>query len=325
VEVFAESLGLDAPRQALDAEESGFDGIVAVDHFFSARPGATPRWRVEPLVALGAAAAATSRIKLGAMVLNTNFHHPAVIAHAIESLDQLSGGRAELGLGGGWYAPEHEAFGLPWEHPEARAGRLLEAAAVCRAMLEQRGAISHRGRHFDIENSVEWQWPERRPVPVVIGASSPALLRRAATVANRIDLLHPSVAGRPVVDEAHSRSEDRVERLLSEVRASATAARNPIRISATVTAAVFASREAHAARERLAPDVSSTPSLLERDLLYVVGCEDDLLQKIRSLAALGVDRVHVIPAGPEPARAAAAVRGMLEEIQKFGDVTHLTS
>ena len=318
MEVFGESLGVDAARQARDAEAEGFDGIVAVDHFFSARAGAPPAWRVEPLVALGAAAAVTARIKLAAMVLNVNFHHPAVIAHAMASLNELSGGRAELGLGCGWYAPEHAAFGLPWDETPARLDRLMEAATVCRAMLERRGAISHHGAHFDIENSVEWAWPARPPVPVVVGGSGATLLSRAATVANRVDLLHPSVAGRPVVDDARSRSEERVERLLEAVRASAMAAGNPIQVSASVTAAVVAAGEARAVRARLAPDLTSTPALLERDLLYVVGSENDLLERIRSLSALGVDRVHVIPAGPEPSRAAAAVRGMLRDIQGFG-------
>ena len=315
MEVFGESLGLEAARQARDAEADGFDGIVAVDHFFSARPGAEPRWRVEPLVALGAAAAVTSRIKLAAMVLNVNFHHPAVIAHAIASLHELSGGRAELGLGCGWYAPEHAAFGLPWQESRARSDRLLEAAEICRAMLEHRGAVSHHGAHFDAENTVEWQWPARPPVPVVIGAASPALLSRAARVANRIDLLHASVGGKPVVDEAHSRSAERVERLLEAARTSAMAAGNPIKVSATITAALVAPGDRRGARERLAPELSSTPTLLERDLLYVVGSDDDLLESIRSLAGLGVDRVHVIPAGPEPSRAAPAVRAMLNAIQ----------
>jgi alkanesulfonate monooxygenase SsuD/methylene tetrahydromethanopterin reductase-like flavin-dependent oxidoreductase (luciferase family) len=318
VEVFGESLGADAARQARDAEAEGFDGIVAVDHFFSARAGAPPSWRVEPLVALGAAAAVTGRIKLAAMVLNVNFHHPAVIAHAMASLQELSAGRAELGLGCGWYAPEHSAFGLPWDETKARLDRLMEAAAVCRAMLEHRGAISHHGALFDIENAVEWAWPARPPVPVVVGGSSATLLCRAATVANRIDLLHPSVGGRPVVDDARSRSAEVIEHLLEAVRASAMAAGNPIKVSASVTAAVVTAGEARAARMRLAPDLCSTLALLERDLLYVVGSDDDLLERIRSLSGLGVDRIHVIPAGPEPSRAAAAVRGMLRDIQSLG-------
>lgn len=328
MEVFGESLGLEAARQARDAEALGFDGIVAVDHFFSARPDAVAKWRIEPLIALGAAAATTTRIKLAAMVMNVNFRHPAVIAHAIASLNELSGGRAELGLGCGWYAPEHTAFGLPWDDARARADRLIEAARVCRAMLEHRGAVSHHGANFDVENAVEWPWRPHQPVPVVIGGSSPSLLSRAAEVANRIDLLHASVAGRPVVDDAHSRSEERVERLLETTRTSAMAAGNRIAVSASITAAVVAQDEARATRDRMAPELRSTPALLDGDLLYVVGSGDDLLNKIRSLGRLGVDRVHVIPAGPEPSRATAAVREMLRDIQgprpRTRDVTDLT-
>jgi len=121
-----------------------------------------------------------------------------------------------------------------------------------------------------------------------------------------------------VVDEAHSRSAERVERLLEAARTSAMAAGNPIKVSASVTAAVVAAGDRNAVRHRLAPELKSTPALLESDLLYVVGSDDELLERIRSLAQLGVDRVHVIPAGPEPPRAAAAVRAMLRDIQDAG-------
>ncbi len=325
MEVFGEALGVDAARQARDAEADGFDGLVAVDHFFSGRPGAPPTWKVEPLVALGAAAAVTSRIRLAAMVLNVNFHHPAVIAHGMASLNELSGGRAEVGLGCGWYEPEHAAFGLPWDEHPRRVDRLIEAAMVCRGMLENRGVISHHGSHFDVDNDVAWDWPDRTPVPVIIGGSGATLLRRAAEVANRIDLLHSSIRGRAAVDAAHSCSEERLERLLGSVRASASAAGNSIRFSASVTAAIVDPGDARAVRERLAPELNSTPPLLESDLLYVVGSEQDLLDRLSSLAQLGVDRVHVIPAGPQPSRAAASVKRMLEDIQRLGDVTDLTS
>jgi alkanesulfonate monooxygenase SsuD/methylene tetrahydromethanopterin reductase-like flavin-dependent oxidoreductase (luciferase family) len=241
MEVFGESLGPQPGPQAREAEEQGFDGIVVVDHFFSARPPAPPRWRVEPFVALGAAAATTTRIQLAAMVINANFHHPSVIAHSMASLDHLSNGRAELGLGGGWYALEHTAFGLPWGEASERQARLLECARVCRTMLENHGVVSHRGDHFELENSVPWEWQRDGIVPVIIGGSRSSLLTRAAEIANRIDLLHATAGGVPVIDESLSRSLEELERLLRAVHARAAGAGNSVKISATLTAIVVPS------------------------------------------------------------------------------------
>lgn len=278
MQVFGESLGLEAAEQARRIEEQGYDGLVAVDHFFSARAASPPRWRVQPLVALGAAAAATSRITLAAMVMNVNFHHPAVIAHAIASLDQLSKGRAELGLGSGWYRPEHIAFGLPWGSPAARTERLLEAARVCRAMLENKGAVSHHGAHFQVDNHVAWEWDtSTRPVPVVIGGSRKELLVRAAEVANRVDLLEA---------KDQSRSAETTEALLRSIRDHAAAANNPLRVSATITATAG-------------------------------GGSARLFDRIKTLHELGVDRIHVIPGGPEPRRTLAAVGEMLPDIHRL--------
>lgn len=318
MQVFGESLGFQPGPQAREAEAQGYDGLVAVDHFYSARAPAQPSWRIEPLVALGAAAATTSRIRLAAMVINANFHHPSVIAHAMWSLDRLSGGRAELGLGGGWYAPEHTAFGLPWGAASERVARLLECATVCRAMFEGRGVVSHRGDHFQVESSVPWLDGADHVVPVVIGGSRRALLCRGAEVANRIDLLHASVDGIPAIDEGSGASEANLVALLHAVRDHASAAGNPIKVSATLTAVVARPGAGKASRVEFASQYGTTVALLEKDLLYVVGEQEDLLAKVSALAALGVDRVHFIPGPLDQARTAEALREMLPAIQEVG-------
>jgi alkanesulfonate monooxygenase SsuD/methylene tetrahydromethanopterin reductase-like flavin-dependent oxidoreductase (luciferase family) len=97
----------------------------------------------------------------------------------------------------------------------------------------------------------------------------------------------------------------------------AGAAGNSIKVSATLTAVVVPAVDAVAAREHLAASLASTPRLLERDLLYVIGSQDELLRKIEALAALGVDRVHVIPGRPNSHQTLAAVREMLADIQRL--------
>ena len=313
--VFGESLGFNAGVQAREAEEQGYDGIVAVDHFFSARPPALPRWRVEPFVALGSAAATTARIQLAAMVINTNFHHPSVIAHGMASLDKISNGRAELGLGGGWYALEHNSFGLPWGDGPRRQDRLMESARICRAMLENRGVVSHRGEHFQLENAVPWEWERETSVPIIIGGARKSLLCRGAEIANRIDLLHATVDGIPVVDESLSRSPIEVERLLGAVHKHAAEAGNSVKVSATLTATIVPISAGKAARAQLAPQLRSSERLLESDLLYVIGSQQELILKITQLAGLGVDRFHLIPGPVDSVRTVSALREMLRDIQ----------
>jgi alkanesulfonate monooxygenase SsuD/methylene tetrahydromethanopterin reductase-like flavin-dependent oxidoreductase (luciferase family) len=87
------------------------------------------------LSALGAAAAVTARLHVGSMVLDNDFRHPAMVAHEAASLHHVSGGRFELGLGAGWYQPEHAAAGIPFDPPGQRIDRLEEALAVIRRLL----------------------------------------------------------------------------------------------------------------------------------------------------------------------------------------------
>ena len=107
------------------------------------------------------------------------------------------------------------------------------------------------------------------------------------------------------------------QQLIDAVRSHANAAGNSIKVSATLTAVVVPESEAAAARERLAPSLQSSPALLERDLLYVIGSQSELLRRLEALAALGVDRVHVIPGQPNPRQTLDAVREMLADIQRL--------
>src|SRR5881296_2021674 len=100
---------------ARTAERAGFDSVWVSDHFFlslakySGSPG--KRGSLEPLTTLVGLASATDRVRLGTLVLSAPFRHPAVLAKAVTSLDLLSGGRFELGIGAGWYEDEFRAFG----------------------------------------------------------------------------------------------------------------------------------------------------------------------------------------------------------------------
>src|SRR4029077_2434186 len=105
-------------------EDAGIDVLLIRDHFAAGAFGQ----QLAPFSALAAAAAVTTRLRVGTVVLSNDFRHPAIVAHEAASLHQLSGGRFELGLGAGWYQPEYQAAGIPFDPAGPRIGRVREVA-----------------------------------------------------------------------------------------------------------------------------------------------------------------------------------------------------
>src|ERR1700677_1802845 len=138
---------------AQKAEESGFDVVSLPDHLGE---------QFAPLPALTAAACATSRLRLSMFVLANDMRHPGVLAKEVATLDVLSGGRVELGLGAGWDQAEYAALGLPFDRPSVRIARLEEAVGAIRALLADE-VVSSDGAHYRLQDlSV-------RPRPVQVG------------------------------------------------------------------------------------------------------------------------------------------------------------
>src|SRR3954447_11222686 len=119
----------DQLRIAQHAEELGFDAFFRSDHFLTmgghGRPGPTDSW-----ITLGALAVQTSRIRLGTLVTSATFRLPGPLAIGVAQVDQMSGGRVELGLGAGWFRPEHAAYGVPFPPVGERFDRLTEQLEI---------------------------------------------------------------------------------------------------------------------------------------------------------------------------------------------------
>jgi alkanesulfonate monooxygenase SsuD/methylene tetrahydromethanopterin reductase-like flavin-dependent oxidoreductase (luciferase family) len=286
-------------HEALDAERRGFDGIRIIDHFAVPHPTGEVNAAPHGLVNIGAAAAVTSRLTLTQTVMNVSFRHPAELAQAISTLDRISGGRAELGLGAGWYRPEHDAFGYDFPSPGIRLEKLGEAAEICRQMFQNDGVVSFRGKHYRAEFDVVW--PKTPTIPeIMIGGSGPRLLELAGALADRVDLLHTIRDGKPVLGGEHSNHEDRVAAMRETARRAADRAGNTLAFSASIFASLSRDHATVLERRRhLAAAAGSTPEMLADDLLYVVGTQDDLLRAITRLANLGIDRVHISAMPPD--------------------------
>ncbi|HVF73965.1 MAG TPA: LLM class F420-dependent oxidoreductase [Acidimicrobiales bacterium] len=150
------------------AEDEGFDAFFRSDHFLrmgggDGLPGPTDSW-----VTLAGLARETSRIRLGTLVTSATFRHPGPLAIAVAQVDAMSGGRAELGLGAGWFDAEHRAYGIPFPPTAERFERLEEQLAVITGMWSNE-RFSFDGTHYQVADSPGLPKPVQDKLPIVIG------------------------------------------------------------------------------------------------------------------------------------------------------------
>ena len=160
---------LDVWRAADDMEifESGWTS----DHFH-AMHGADPSSpRLEGWMTLAALAQATRRLRLGTLVTGIHYRHPAVLANMAATLDVISSGRLELGIGAGWNSGESTAYGIELGTPGERSDRLEEACQVLTGLLSERESTSFSGRYYQLAGARCDPKPVQRPLPLCIGGS----------------------------------------------------------------------------------------------------------------------------------------------------------
>jgi F420-dependent oxidoreductase-like protein len=153
------------------AEERGFDWLSVWDHFYaaSALSGTASDYHCHEAVAMHAAlACSTTRVRCGCLVYCAGYRHPAVLAKAIATIDHLSGGRADIGLGAGWAQPEYAAFGFPFPSAGPRLDLLEESAACVRSLLRDE-ATDFQGRHFQLTDARLVPRPRQAELPIWIG------------------------------------------------------------------------------------------------------------------------------------------------------------
>lgn len=190
-------LGLDVAQHQLEwpellrrvqfAEQLGFDGAWVFDHFkpLYGDPGGPC---MEGWTLLAGLASHTTRIRLGALVTGMTYRHPSVLATEAVTVDHISHGRLELGLGAAWNEPEHREFGIPFPAIRERAERLEEGIEVMRTLMT-RDKGSFKGRHYQLDHATFHPRPVQKPHPPIwIGASGEQLM--LPIVARQADAWH---------------------------------------------------------------------------------------------------------------------------------------
>ncbi|HEY5012335.1 MAG TPA: TIGR03621 family F420-dependent LLM class oxidoreductase [Acidimicrobiia bacterium] len=157
---------------ARQAEALGYSTLFVPDHFVD-HP-------LAPVPALAAAAAVTTTLRVGPLVLGNDYKHPVVLAREAATIDLLSDGRLELGIGAGWMSVDYEKAGIPLDKPSVRIARLAEAITILKGLFAD-GPFSFRGEHYTVTELDGQPKPVQRPhPPFVIGGGGPKVLALAA-------------------------------------------------------------------------------------------------------------------------------------------------
>ena len=161
----------DTVELARRAESAGLARIYVPDHFMPHHPAAAVPGPVhESWTTLSALAVAVTRIGLGTLVLGNTYRHPAVVANMAASLDQVSGGRLLLGLGAGWQANEHVAYGIELQGPARRLDRFEEALQVVSLLLRSE-VTSFNGTYYTLDGARCEPAPVQTPLPLLVGGA----------------------------------------------------------------------------------------------------------------------------------------------------------
>jgi len=160
---------------ARELEALGFSTVFVPDHFDEG---------LGPITAMTTAAAATTTINVGTLVLDCDFRHPAVLARELASIDALSGGRLEVGLGAGWKRLDYDRSGIPMDSPRVRVGRMIEHATVLKGLFAD-GPFSFTGEHYTITDLDGTPAPHRPGgPPILIAGGAKRVLRFAGQFAD---------------------------------------------------------------------------------------------------------------------------------------------
>ncbi len=183
----------DLLRVARCAEDAGYDAFFRSDHYLTmggdGLPGPTDAW-----VTLAGLARETSRIRLGTLVTAGTFRLPGVLALTVAQVDQMSGGRVELGLGTGWYDAEHTAFGIPFPSLGERFERFEEQLQVVTGLWGASAPFSFTGKHYTLAGAPPLTHPAQDHLPIIIGGGGAKRTPRlAATYADEFNLPFGSV------------------------------------------------------------------------------------------------------------------------------------
>jgi len=266
-------------------EEHGIEALFRSDHYLSVE-GRHERGSLDAWATLAALAAITDTVRLGTLVSPATFRHPSELAKVVATVDHVSGGRAELGIGTGWLRAEHDAYGFPFLSQRERREQLEEQITVIAGSWAA-GPFSHSGERYEIRHLDALPKPVQRPRPNLLlgGRGGPRSIDLGARVADEYNTVHKTVA------EIAAIRRQLDERCAAHGRA-------PIPLSQMATVLIGA--DAGEVRDRAAQlaewkgiDGGADGLLAAAGDDWIVGTADEVAERFAQLADAGLERVMV--------------------------------
>ncbi|AZS37975.1 Pyrimidine monooxygenase RutA [Microbacterium lemovicicum] len=259
-------------------ERVGFDGFFRSDHYMRMGPGDPLPGPTDAWTTLAGLARETSRIRLGTLVSSATHRLPALLAIQVAQVDEMSGGRVELGLGTGWFAEEHRAYGIPF--PERRFGPFEEQLQIVTGLWSTPigETFDFAGEHYTLAGAPALPKPVQERVPIIIGGAgpkrTPELAARFATEFN--------IGFQP---------EEKIADRFANVRAACErAGRDPGTLKLSVALPTLAGADEGDLRRR-AEAIGKNPDEV-RNGVDIVGGPEEIAEKVQRLVDLGADRVY---------------------------------
>jgi probable F420-dependent oxidoreductase len=275
---------------ARNVESLGYTTLTMPDHFDD---------QFAPVPALMAAAAATETLRVGALVWDNDYKHPVVLAKELATIDVLSGGRLEIGLGAGWLATDYEKSGIPYDSNRVRVDRFEEGLAVIKAALSGE-AFSFAGSHYTINDFTGTPRPVQSPCPpILVGGGGKRVLSIAARQADIIGINGTLSAGAVGPDAVATMTAAAVDQKVEIVHAAAGARLDHLEFNVRAFL-VRVTEDRDAAVEQIAGFVQVDPSMVLESPFVLIGTPaqivEDLLRRRQrwgfSYVVVGADDVE---------------------------------
>jgi probable F420-dependent oxidoreductase len=253
-------------------EAAGYSTLTMPDHFSD---------QLAPVPALQCAADATSTLRLGALVYDNDYKHPIVLAKELATMDVLSDGRVEIGLGAGWMVSDYEQSGIPYDPPGVRVGRLVEGLAVIKGCLGPE-PFSFSGQHYTVSGYDGRPKPVQSRPPVLIGGGGPRVLKFAAREADIVGINATLTSGAVDQSTFATMTADAVDEKVAIVRSAATEADRADEIELNIRAfMVVVTDDVESAHDTLSQFTGAPTDVIADSPFALVGPVERIVDRLR--------------------------------------------
>jgi len=256
--------------KARQAESLGYSALYLPDHFSD---------QLGPVAALMAAADATTKLRVGSLVFDNDYRHPVVLAKEAATLDRLSEGRFDLGLGAGWMTSDYEQAGIPYDSPGTRIDRLEEGLQIIKGLMAG-GTFSFTGKHYHIKEMEGSPLPLTKPYPpILLGGGGPRMLRLAAREADIVNVNFNLRDGRVSRNLVRSGLAEATDEKMAWIREAAGERLDHIELSVTVFLANITDDRMSVATPMAAGLGSEATDVLEMPH-FLIGTVDEVVNQL---------------------------------------------